>query len=141
MAGGVTEYRIIIENPEDSEINPAQPPIEGTLKLDKKLNFKQDAKTAGLAVALDVIKNATDIAVQNVGTYTGNSVLQEQVNFGVQLVNDVGMIATRPISGMLSIAMREIANGVNYSLKKQDALIEEEQARFRAGINLHRGRY
>lgn len=102
--------------------------------------LKKASKEAGLSIFVDSVKDGIQFAANNVGTYTGNTVLQNKVNLGMKAVGYGMMIAANPVLGSLNLLSNMVFNSLEHSQKKNEEDNALEQLRARAGVGLYRGR-
>ena len=141
-AGGVTEFRIIIEGEDvGKDSNSSNPIFESNNPNPKVAVAKSASKLAGYAIIGNTVKTVTSYAINNVGTYTGNTVMQNKVNAGMQMASYGMQIAVNPIAGSISMLTDLILKQIEYDRKKKEDSIGVAQARERAGVNLYRGRF
>ena len=141
-AGGVTEFRIIIEGEDTGDNGANSNPIpEGEYQVKRTSKIKQARTVSGVVVLGQIAKNTLNFAVSNTGNYTGNSVMQNKVNAGMQMLGYGMQIAANPVLGTVNVLSNLLFKGIEYNQKKSEEANALSQARERAGVNLYRGRF
>lgn len=147
MANDITTFKIIIEGSEGTKVvqgSSSNPLVEGTYEVSKVglgERLRKASKAAGVSLAVDIVKDAAQFAVRNVGNYTGNSVLQNKTN---RLIRDVEYgIAwiTNPLMTTINMVNGIIQNELEYSIARNNEENRVARETERAGMNIFRGRY
>ena len=87
------------------------------------------------APLLAIGHNAINFATSNVGMFTGNEKLQEEVNYGLKMIGYGGMIAINPIMGAIAVGTNYISSAITYGFNQKWKNIELEQARYKVGYS------
>jgi len=105
---------------------------EATTNTQPTLNAKNLKLAAGGAM---IAKRSFDFATSNIGTFTGNSRLQNQINNTMKLASHAAHIAISPITGIaalgLDITLSEISRNFEIKLREDNL----EMQRFKLNYN------
>lgn len=87
----------------------------------------------GLAGAVAVGSQAISFATSNIGTFTGSSRIQENVNMGLKMAGHATHIAISPITGVIGLGMDLAQSAIMYNYNKKWEEREVEEARLKVG--------
>lgn len=80
-------------------------------------------------------KTMINFATSNIGTFTGNSRLQDQVNFGMKVIGYGAMIAANPVMGSVALGTDILTSAISYNFNQKWKDREIEQARYKTGYS------
>ena len=107
--------------------NPESNPGTGNKSTKELLKKFAPAVVAG--------KNMINFATSNIGTFTGNARLQDQVNFGLKTIGYGAMIAANPAIGLVALGTDIATSAITYNFNQKWKDREIEQARYKAGYS------
>lgn len=114
----------------DNPSNPSSPKNNpGTSNDSAKELLKK------FAPAVVAGKNMINFATSNIGTFTGNAKLQDQVNFGLKTIGYGAMIAVNPAMGLVALGTDIATSAISYNFNQKWKDREIEQARYKAGYS------
>jgi len=114
--------------------NPSNPGVT-SVPESKGLNVNKNM-IKGLAGAAAVGSQAISFATSNIGTFTGSSRIQENVNMGLKMAGHATHIAISPITGVIGLGMDIAKSAIMYNYNKKWEERELENARLKVGYTV-----
>lgn len=127
----MANIRIKIESSKNNQVDAGQ----DSSFNDGTENQKQDAASTKMATMgvfanqmLGVGKAALSFATSNIGTFTGDSVLQDNVNTMLGIVGDASSLIMGAATGPVGLAVAAIGLATKYTFQAIDYNIQRDRA-------------